>query len=129
MAAVAVVLGGCPKVPPARDPNVGRVCVNVREINSIGALEDDQHAFVVAGSNRYYLLNLDKGCMDIRFARGIAIGDGRSRVCGDGFSFLSFQHPDLGPMRCRIEGMVEVESKAAARELIEAEASEEPERP
>jgi len=128
MAAVAVVLGGCPKVPPARDPNVGRVCVNVREINSIGALEDDQHAFVNVGSNRYYLLTLDRGCMDLRFARGVVVGDGASRVCGDGFSFLTFQNPDLGPMRCRIEGMVAVESKAEARELIEADKSDEREK-
>jgi len=102
--------------------------VNVREINSIGALEDDQHAFVNVGSDRYYLLTLDKGCMDLRFASGVAIGDGATRVCGDGFSFLSFQHPDLGPMRCRIEDIVAVENKAAARELIEAGDSDEPEK-
>jgi hypothetical protein len=127
LASVAVVLGGCASVPRSRDSNVGRVCVNVREIHSIGALEDDQNAFAIVGTNRYYLFSVDKGCMDLRFARGIAIGDGEARVCGDGFSFLSFQHPDLGPMRCRIEEIVAVENKAAARELIEARKSDEPE--
>ena len=125
LAVAVVVLGGCASIPSGRGSTAQRVCVKTREINSIGALDGSPHAFVTASAKRYYLFGVDKGCIGLRFARGIVIGDRATRVCEDGFSFLSFVHPDMGPTRCRIEEIIPVEDKAAARELIKARASEE----
>ena len=128
LASAAAVLGGCASVPVARESLSERVCVRTREINSLGALDDDRHVFVNVSADRYYLLSVDQACIGLRFATGMAIADGETRVCDDGFSFIEFVNPNLGPMRCRVELVDPVASKAAARELIGARESDEPEK-
>ncbi len=124
VASAVVVFGGCASAPAAKESAAESVCVRKREINSMGALGDDRHVFVKLSSNRHYLFGVDKACLGLRFAMGIAIADNATRVCGDGFSFLSFVDRNLGPTRCRVEWITPVEDKEAARALIEAIESE-----
>ncbi len=131
LALTAFVLGGCASVPAERESGasgVESVCIRKREINSMGALEDDRHVFVNVSANRYYLLSMDTGCLDLRFATGIAFADNATRVCGDGFSFLAFVHPEFGLTRCRVEWIDSVKDKKEAKELIEARESDARER-
>jgi hypothetical protein len=116
-AAVAV---GCASSPPAGETSsAGKVCVKVREINSFHAL-DDRNVLVKASAGDYYLLTIDKGCVGLSFARGIAIAGGPTRVCSDGFDFLAYDHPGSGLQRCRIVDVEAVKDEKAARALIES---------
>ena len=123
LAFAAVLLGGCAGLSVKEESITDRVCVNVRQINAFGAL-DDRHVLVKAGSGHYYLFTVDNSCGGLRFARAISIAEASTRVCGDGFSFLSFQHPGAGSLRCRIEEIDSVEDSDAARALIESRAAE-----
>ena len=129
IAVASVVLGACASTPPERasrtDSSTERVCIDRRQINSLGALENDDHAFANVSTDRYYLLSVQKGCLALRFVQGIAIADNARRVCGDGFSFLTYVHPEFGPQRCRVVRIDSVENKKAAIELIEKRESDE----
>ena len=100
-----------------------RVCVRVHQINSFETL-DDRHVVVKVSASRYYLLTVDNGCAGLGFAGAITIAEPSTRVCGDGFSFLSFRHPGSGSTRCRIQNIETVEDSDAARVLIESRAAE-----
>ena len=128
LASTAVVVGGCASAPASRESGLDRVCIRKREINSMGALENDRHVFVNVSANRYYLLSMDTGCLALRFTQGFTIADNATRVCGDGFSFLEYVHPEFGLTRCRVEWIDSVKDKKEARELIEARESESGER-
>jgi len=119
LALAAVVLVGCAGLSVKEESITDRVCVNVRQINAFGAL-DDRHVLVKAGSGHYYLFTVDERCGGIKFARSIVIADPSTRVCGNGFSFLSFEHPGAGSIRCRIKAIEEVEDEDAALALIES---------
>jgi len=120
LALVVVGLGGCVSSRPASETlNEERVCVNIRQINSYAAL-DDQHVFVKVTGRDNYLLTVENVCSGLTFARGIAISDKMSRVCGDGFGILVFMHPGVGSKRCRILKIETVADKDAAQALIES---------
>ena len=69
-------------------------------------------------AGHFYLLSVDKACAGLKLARAIAIVEATTRVCGDGFSFLSFEDPVGGPMRCRLERIDPVADQNAAEDLI-----------
>lgn len=134
LASAGVLFGGCASAPPdgataaERATTADRTCIRKNEINSMGALENDRYVFVNVGAARYYLLSLDKSCLAITFANGIAIADNARRVCGDGFSFLTYNHPEYGTSRCRVLWIDQVANKQEARELIEQLDSDQSER-
>ena len=139
LASAGVILGGCASAPPEggttsegasieRATTADRTCIRKNEINSMGALENDRFVFVNARAQRHYLLSLEEACLAIRFANGISIADGARRVCGDGFSFLAFNHPEHGLTRCRVVWIDKVKDKKEAIEMIEAIESDEGER-
>ncbi len=123
LALVAAVLGGGTALAAEEGSKAKRVCINTREINSIGAL-DDHHAFVKLSAGRYYMFTVDKACQGFKLARKIAISDA-SRVCSDGLTLLSFEYPAVGPMRCRIDLIDSVPDKDAAWDLIKSRAAPE----
>lgn len=119
VAVAAAVLAGCTGLAAEEGSKPKKVCFNRREINMIRAL-DDQHAFVKLGATRHYMLTLDKTCTGLKIARQIAVSEGINRVCGDGFTLLSFETPVVGQMRCRIEVVDSVADIEAAMALIES---------
>jgi hypothetical protein len=117
----AAVLAGCASGQPARERSFDdRVCVRVRHINSFDAL-DDRHVLVRAGASENYLFTVERSCSGLRFANAITIADATSRVCSDGFGYLSF--PDQvrrGARRCLIIKIERVEDRKDALRRIEA---------
>ncbi len=123
-ALAVAVLAGCAAgkpYPRASDPD--KVCVDRRSINAISAL-DERHAFVKASAADFYLLTMDESCREFELARRIEIAETGARVCGDGATLLSFETPTVGPMRCRIEALEPVASKAEALDRIESRRGE-----
>jgi hypothetical protein len=122
--AVAVVAGlgltACASSRPTDAASAtDRVCVRVQQINSYEPI-GDHHVVIKASASTRYLLTLDEICTGLKFARGIAISDASTRVCNDGFSFLTFQQPGHGARRCRIINLEEVESSEAAEALVKS---------
>ena len=118
LAVVVAALGGL-AAPGVAEEKDKRTCFNKREIDAIRGL-DDQHAFVKVGANRFYLLTTNDTCQGLKLARTIAVGDGTTRVCDDGSTLLSFTHPTVGSMRCRVEKIDSVPDMVAAQELIDS---------
>ena len=124
LALAAIVFGGCASSQPEEgEPSADRVCVNRRDISAIGAF-DDRHVIVKARADDYYLFTVDKGCSGLGFAWGIAIAEESTQVCGDGFSFLSFDRSDVGERRCRIVKIESVQDRKAAEAVIESRSAE-----
>jgi hypothetical protein len=118
LALTAIVLAGCAGLQEKQVSKADRVCVRIDRIYSFNGL-DDNHVYVNAGTGDHYLFTVDQSCIGLRFARAIRIADSLNRVCGDGFTFLTFNHPGAGTMRCRIIKIDPVEDENAARTLIE----------
>lgn len=71
-----------------------RVCVNVRNIDSFDAI-DDQHIYVRArGRQEHFLFTMDPGCFGLRSARTIAVTDTLSNVCSNSFGEVIYR--DMG---------------------------------
>ena len=121
LAVVAVLgLAGCASSRPTDAASAtDRVCVRVQQINSYQPI-GDHHVVIKASASKRYLLTLDEICTGLKFARGIAIAEASTRVCNDGFSFLTFQQPGHGTRRCRIINLEEVENSDAAEALVES---------
>jgi len=120
----AIVLGGCASSQPKTEgPDTERTCVRVRQINSYSAL-DDRHVYVNVTGKDDYMLTVDFGCPGLTFARGIAISEQSTQVCGDGSGLLSFNQPGVGIRRCRIISIDKVENQEEAKTLIESRSDE-----
>jgi hypothetical protein len=120
--AVAAGLGlaGCASSQPTDAASAtDRVCVRVQQINSYEPI-GDHHVVIKVSASKRYLLTLEEICTGLNFARGIAVADKSTRICNDGFSFLTYQQPGHGVRRCRIINLEEVESSEAAEALVES---------
>ena len=95
-----------------------RVCVNVRNINSFDAI-DDQHLYIKATGNNHYLFTLYGGCHGLRSAHGIAVKDTFTRVCSNSYGEVIFRGMGRGLESCRIRNVESVASKEDAKGLIE----------
>ena len=113
----ALAISGCAGLQEREPTAADRVCVRIDRIYSFNAL-DDHHVYVNVGTSEHYLFTTDEGCFGLRFADGIRIAEAVNRVCGDGTSFLTFNHAGAGTMRCRIMKIEPVADEAAARALI-----------
>lgn len=98
----------------------------IRLININGySVVDDQHVILTGGASRYYLVTLRRRCSGLRF--GSAIGtsfDSNATIMNPRFEYIQ---AELGQgLRCYIETIEQVESRDAARALIDerAEAAE-----
>lgn len=120
----AVVFVGCASrgVDP-ETPKEPRVCVKISQINSYSAL-DDQHVYVNVTGKDNYLMTVEGVCSGLTFARGIAVAEMSSRVCGDGAGMIIFNHPGVGSKRCRIVKIEVVADKDAALALIESDSGD-----
>ena len=112
-------LVSCAGRPPERTVPEADDCIYLRQLNQWEAI-DDQHLFATLSATRYYLFTVDHGCPGLEVARYGLVSEPSTRMCGDGFSFLRFEHPSAGLTRCRVLGIEPVESLDAARELVES---------
>lgn len=94
-------------------------CIYLRLLNAWEAI-DDQHLVAKLSAARYYLFTVDHGCPGLEVARYGLVSEPSTRLCGDGFSFLRFEHPTIGLARCRVLGIEPVEDPDAARALVES---------
>ncbi len=94
-----------------------RVCIKVSTINSFSVI-DEQHVYVDATGKDAFLLTLENLCSGLKFARGIAIANAMSRVCGDGSGILVYDNSPTGKKRCRIVRIDRVADKVAAEALV-----------
>ena len=97
---------------------VERVCVNKRSINSFDAI-DDQHVYIKATGNNYYLFTMQRRCFGLRSAYGIAVKDTMSRVCSKGFGEIVYRDMGRRLESCRIDTIERVASKDDAKGLVE----------
>ncbi|HUF17504.1 MAG TPA: DUF6491 family protein [Thermoanaerobaculia bacterium] len=124
----AVVVGSCTTSRPEDGRVAERECVNSQNIYDYDVL-DDHHVVVEARSNDYYLLTLQEPCSGLAFARGIAIADAMTRVCGDGSAWVSFDQAIGGSKRCRIIGVERVGDTEEAEAIIQSRGDDEHESP
>jgi len=118
--ACLVAVSGCVSSPTQGEaPGTDRTCFRVRLVNSFSAL-DDHHVVVKVSANKRFLLTLEKSCSGLAFSRGITIADESTRVCDDGFAWLSFEHPGSGTERCRIVDVEAVNSSEEAEALVDS---------
>jgi len=96
-----------------------RVCVNVRNITSFDAI-DDQHITIKArGQQKHFLFTMHGGCFGLRSAYTIAVRDTLSRVCSNSFGELVYRDLGRGLKSCRIRTIEAVSSKDDAKGLVE----------
>lgn len=117
LASSVLLLSSCAGLQDREQVRADRVCVRIDQIHSFNGL-DDNHVYVNVGANEHYLFTTDDACFGLKFARGIRIAEAINRVCGDGSTFLAFNHAGAGTVRCRIMKIEPVADEAAARALI-----------
>ena len=118
LVSLAILVTGCAHRPPQDAATETRDCVYIHQINAYETI-DDQHLVVKISAARYHLVTVDRGCTGLTVSRYALVKEPSTRICGDGFSFMKFEHPTIGLVRCRILDMEPVESSDAARELVE----------
>ena len=95
-----------------------RVCVNKRSINSFDAI-DDQHVYIKATGNKYYLFTMQRKCFGLRSAFGIAVKDTMSSVCSKGLGEIVYRDMGQRLESCRIDTIEVVAGKDDAKQLVE----------
>lgn len=97
-----------------------KVCINTNMVRSFEAF-DDLHVYVRQGSNQHFLLTMRSRCVGLEWAQGIAFKDTTSRICSDGFGEIVFRDRTMGRglQTCHIASIQRVESREAAKELVE----------
>jgi hypothetical protein len=118
LVSIVFLVAGCAHRPPQEAATETRDCVYIHQINAYETI-DDQHLVVKISAARYHLVTVDRGCPGLSVSRYALVQEPWTRICGDGFSFMKFEHPTIGLTRCRILEMEPVESPDAARERVE----------
>ena len=118
-----MALGGCATTSEdVADESQGaaeRVCVNIRNIDSFDAI-DDQHIYVRArGRQEHFLFTMDPGCFGLRSAHTIAVKDTLSNVCSNSFGEVIYRDMGRGLESCGIRNMEAVANKNDAEGLVE----------
>ena len=105
-----------------------RVCFNVRNFKFFDPL-DDQHIYVRdRGKRKHFLLTLDPGCFELRYARTIGVKNTLANVCSDGFDKVVYRDLGNALKSCRIRHIEVAASKDAVRNLVEDRKAEKPDR-
>jgi hypothetical protein len=100
-------------------------CFNVRNVRTFSALHE-RYVYVRVRSDEHYLLTMDRPCMGLPFATGIAISGEFSRVCSDTLATLTYM--DVGREAfCRIVRVEAVADKEQAERLVKYRTTPKPE--
>jgi hypothetical protein len=111
--------------PIAPRPDLQLSCFNVRNVRRYSALHQ-RYVYVRVRSNEHYLLTLERPCISLEFATGIAISNDFSRVCSDTLAYITFR--DGGRLdRCTIVRVEAVADKAMAERVVKNRTTPKPE--
>ena len=118
-----LALSGCAdssRVVADKSPGApGKVCVNVRNIDSFDAI-DDRHIYIKArGEQKHFLLTMVGVCLGLRNAQTIAVKDTQSRVCSNSFGEVVYRDLGRSLESCRIRTIDAVSSKDDAKDLVQ----------
>ena len=98
---------------------VKKMCVSARNIRSFNAI-DDQHIYVSAyGSNKHFLLTMQRRCLGLRSANTIAVRDTSSRVCSNSFGAIIYRQMGRGTETCNVDTVEALVSRQDAWSLID----------
>ena len=119
---LVLALSGCAdssRVVADKSPGAsGKVCVNIRNIDSFDAI-DDRHIYIKArGQQKHFLLTMLGICPGLRSAHTIAVKDTLSRVCSNSFGEVVYRDLGRSLESCRIRTIDAVSSKNDARDLV-----------
>jgi hypothetical protein len=142
---LAAVLGGCASTseteqtptpmtgeaaapviePVAPRPDLQLSCFNVRNVRRYSVLHE-RYVYVRVRGNEHYLLTLERPCIGLPFATGIAISNDFSRVCSDTLAYITFR--DGARLdRCTIVRVEAVADKAMAERVVKNRTEPKPE--
>ena len=111
--------------PVAPRPDLQLSCFNVRNVRRYSVLHE-RYVYVRVRGNEHYLLSLERPCMGLPFATGIAISNDFSRVCSDTLAYITFR--DGGRLdRCTIIRVEAVADKAMAERVVTNRTTPKPE--
>ena len=100
----------------------GRERIRLVGVNGYNVI-DNQHLILDGIGSRYYLVTLQRRCFDLRVGAQIATSFGSTAtIYNPRFEYIIASRLSGGsiPQRCRIETIEQVESRDAARALVEA---------
>jgi hypothetical protein len=134
---LAAVVGGCASTPKAGTtttptvepiaprPDLQLSCFNVRNVRRYSALHE-RYVYVRVRGDEHYLLSLERPCMGLPYATGIAISNDFSRVCSDTLAYITFR--DGGRLdRCTVVRVELVADKAMAERVVKNRTTPKPE--
>jgi hypothetical protein len=134
---LAAVVGGCSSTPKADTtttptvepvaprPDLQLSCFNVRNVRRYSALHE-RYVYVRVRGDEHYLLSLERPCMGLPYATGIAISNDFSRVCSDTLAYITFR--DGGRLdRCTVVRVELVADKAMAERVVKNRTTPKPE--
>jgi len=111
--------------PVAPRPDLQLSCFNVRNVRRYSVLHE-RYVYVRVRGNEHYLLSLERPCMGLPFATGIAISNDFSRVCSDTLAYVTFK--DGARLdRCTIVRVEAVADKAMAERVVKNRTTPTPE--
>lgn len=101
------------------DKVVRKMCVSARNIRSFNAI-DDQHIYASAyGSNKHFLITMQRRCLGLRSANSIAVNDATSRVCSNSFGAIIYRQMGRGTETCNIDTVEAIASREDAWGLVD----------
>jgi hypothetical protein len=134
---LAAAVCGCsstPKADPTSTPTVEPIaprpdlqlsCFNVRNVRRYSVLHE-RYVYVRVRGDEHYLLSLERPCIGLPYATGIAISNDFSRVCSDTLAYITFK--DGGRVdRCTIVRVEVVADKAMAERVVKNRTTPKPE--
>ena len=112
-------------VTSGRRTDPKEACFNVRNVRTFSALHE-RYVYVRVRSDEHYLLTMDRLCMGLPFATGIAISGEFSRVCSDTGATITYV--EFGRQAfCRIVRVEAVADKEQAERLVKYRTTPKPE--
>ena len=98
---------------------VKKMCVSAGNIRSLNAI-DDQHIYVNAfGSNKHFLLTMQRRCLGLQGAGNIAVKDTTSRLCSNSFGAITYRPMGRGTETCNIDTVEAIGSREQAWSLVD----------
>jgi hypothetical protein len=111
-------------VDPSAAPPAEHPCFNIRNVDSFSPLHP-RYVYLRLITDRHYLLTLDHIYTSLPYATRIAISEAFTRVCSETGARLTFV--DAGRrVSCRIVRVETVESREAAKKLVDERTTPKP---
>lgn len=107
-----------PDVDTEADTEVEKVCLDSIRVRNFDGLSDF-YLYVEQSRDELYLITMRHRCIGLRNANVFVFKDGKRRICSDD-NFAEIVIRDMGrAMSCNIGNIERVESKEAAKAIVE----------